>query len=66
MAKNKDSINKNRTGELRIEDLTIHHVDPKTNETTVYKIMDILAPLDGENVSLTVASDSEAPASLED
>ena len=61
MAKNKDSINKNRTGEFDLSQMTISSKDPKTEVVTVYSIIDILKPLDGENISLTITSDTEAP-----
>lgn len=66
MAKNKDSVSKNRTGELDVKALTVTYIDPKTEVETVYNIMDILEPLDGEKISITVAADTEAPASEEE
>lgn len=60
MAKNKDSMTKNRTGEFDLSQMTITHIDPKTEQKTVYSIIDILKPLDGESISLTVAADTEA------
>ena len=65
MAKNKDSITKNRTGEFDLSQMTITHIDTKTSVETVYSIIDILKPLDGESISLTVAADTEAPATEE-
>ena len=66
MAKNKDSITKNRTGEFDLSQMTITHIDTKTSVETVYNIIDILKPLDGESISLTVGADTEAPASEEE
>ena len=66
MAKNKDAITKNRTGEFDLGTMTITHIDAKTSEETKYSIMDILEPLDGELISLTVAADTEAPVSEEE
>jgi hypothetical protein len=60
VAKNKDSFTKNRTGEFDLSQMTITHIDPKTEVRTVYSIIDILKPLDGELISLTVAADTEA------
>jgi hypothetical protein len=61
MAKNKDSMSSNRTGEFDLSQMTITHIDSKTETKTVYSIIDILKPLDGEVISLTVAADSDAP-----
>ena len=63
MAKNKDSFTKNRTGEFDLSQMTITHIDTKTEAKNVYSIIDILKHLDGEIISLTVAADTEAPLS---
>lgn len=60
MAKNKDSFTKNRTGKLDLSQMTVTHTDPKTQVETIYGIIDILKPLDGESISLTVVADTEA------
>lgn len=60
MAKNKDSLSSNRTGILDFSQLTITHIDQKHGGETVYKIVDILQPLDGQSISFTVAADTEA------
>lgn len=55
MAKNKDTKNVNRTGLFSMDDMTITFEDK--NNIQVFDIKALLQDFDGEQLSLTLASD---------
>jgi YonK protein. len=64
MAKNKDSKSVNRTGLFNMDEMTITYEDKSGFQ--VFDLKALLQDFDGNNISVTVASDFKPSYQIED